>query len=134
MAEEHEGGNGKIGVSFTIKELLANLDTKIDRIESKLDSKVDIVVTDALRVQINALDAKIQSSEAVKVQADEIGKVYLRQWEAMQKDIADMKTAISVVDGINKDRNNWKVLWIPAIFGCLGVILLAVEQYIIHVA
>jgi hypothetical protein len=130
MADQEEGSNGsKVGVAYTVKELLSNLNDKIDRIEGKLDRKLDKTeydyAHDALVSKVNLLETKLATAEALKKQQDEIGQIYLRQWEAMQKDIIDLKGSKQAADAVAKDKDNWKILWYPMIVSlvCNAVLL-----------
>lgn len=49
---------GNSGVTFTVKELLGKLDTKLDVVVGKLDEKVDRVSFDALAMRVTTIETE----------------------------------------------------------------------------
>lgn len=113
MTGDVETNGNKVGVAYTVKELLSNLNDKIDRIESKLDNKVDRTELEVLISKLIILETKLATAEALKMQENQIGQVYLRQWESMQSVVADHTTKLSNIDVVTKKAEDWKVLWYP---------------------
>lgn len=123
VAGEHEETNGS-RVGYTVKELLSNLNDKIDRIESKLDNKVDRTELEVITSKIIVLETKIATSEALKLQSDQLGQIYLKQWESMQTDVQILKTGQATTVAVQRDKDNWKILWIPIIANAIAVLAL----------
>lgn len=117
LSEEMDNGTGR--VTFTVKEILADISKKIDQINVKLDSKVDRPELDLLASKITILEVKRATSDALKTQQDEIAKLYLRQWETMQEDVAALKTQQITSTAIQKGKDDWKILWLPIIGNAL---------------
>jgi len=63
-------GNG--GVSFTVKEMLTTLDAKIDRIDEKLDRKIDRDEFDRIYGSVSALTTRLGVLEAQVRTQDQI--------------------------------------------------------------
>lgn len=143
MTGDQEANKGN-GIQYTVKELLADIKDRMERIELKLDTKVDSAVTDAIIIRIrafenmnlpgimvefrdairniSALESRLNAADAVKRQSDDISKIYLAQWETMQKDLQQNKTDISNIQTTAGDAKDWKKLWIPTLAS--GVIAL----------
>ena len=54
MSEPLENGNGR--VSYTVKELLAKIDERSERIEKKLDAKAERVTVEGLERRVTSLE------------------------------------------------------------------------------
>lgn len=70
-------GNG--GVSFTVKEMLTNLDAKIDRIDEKLDHKVDRGEFNRIYGSVNDLTSKLGALESQVRTQDKINAALAQQ-------------------------------------------------------
>jgi len=120
MAEET---NGKT-VGYSVKELLSTLNEKVDRIENKLDNKVDKSELEVIHNKIAILEGKILMTEAVKEQADKIGQIYLRQWEAMQITVNAHTVSLSNIAAVATKVSDWRILWVPIIANSIGLAVL----------
>ena len=127
-SDETDNGSGR--VSFTTKELLADISKKIDQVNDKLDKKVDRSELEVLTTRIIVLETKRAASDALKVQSEQMEQIYLRQFEAMQNDIHELQTGQATSSAIQKDKDNWKILWVPVIVNSLGIIALITFQFI----
>ena len=56
MAEANGNGNGDI--RFTVKEMLAGLDKKLDDIDKKLDTKADVKAFEALEYRVRDIELR----------------------------------------------------------------------------
>lgn len=121
MQEDHQETNGnRVGIAYTVKELLSNLSDKIDRIETKLDNKVDRSELEVLNAKQIVLETKFATTEALKIQADQIAQLYLKQFEQLQKEVQELKIGAVTTAVVNKAKNDWKILWIPVLGNLVG--------------
>ncbi len=60
------------GINFTVKEMLTSLDTKIDRIDEKLDHKVDRGEFDRIYSSVADLSSKLVNLESQVKTQDQI--------------------------------------------------------------
>lgn len=84
--------NGGGGVVYTVKELLGNLDQKLDAVIAKLDGKVDQRAFDELKQRVKVLEDRASNSEAAKqtaetvaatlVAKDKADRSFWEQWRA----------------------------------------------------
>lgn len=92
-------------VTYTVKEMLENLGKKIDRIDAKLDSKVDVAAFEriqhrvesaadraavlALEIKVNDLIHKVETqdriNEAVRVKSEETAKTSATNFTRKEK-------------------------------------------------
>jgi hypothetical protein len=61
MSNVEDQGNGR--VSFTVKELLGNLDKKIDKFVDALEHKADVVRLEQTEKNVEELDVRVQALE-----------------------------------------------------------------------
>jgi hypothetical protein len=65
MNTEGNGTNGEKLVGYSVKELLADLNRKIDIIDGKLDRKADTKEVDALIIRMTATELRLTTMEAI---------------------------------------------------------------------
>lgn len=55
-------------VSYTVKELLARIDVKIDKLATALDQKASQTSVDILDTRLSALEAEVQNLKSTRAQ------------------------------------------------------------------
>lgn len=130
MVPEHEGDQNGNKIGYTVKELLNNLNVKIDKVIDALEKKIDRneyeMAHDTLVAKVLVVETKMATNEALKAQQEQLSQIYLRQWEVMQSDIQKLKTdqaaSSAVSTAVQKEKNDWKILWIPIIANAIAVV------------
>lgn len=95
-----EGDTG--GITYTVKEMLAQLDQKIDRIDAKLDSKVDVSAFAQVQQRVEmAADRAIVLGLEIKVN-DLISRVELQ--DKVNAALADRNKRVAETSAQNFTR------------------------------
>lgn len=86
------------GVTYTIKELLRNMDVKLDRIENNLASKADKALVDVLAQKIEGMRISLPSAELLREHAqlvtqEEVNKLHNKWVDDQIKELHDWREA-----------------------------------------
>lgn len=93
--------NGSGGVSFTVKEMLAQLDSKIDRIDEKLDHKVDRGEFDRIYGTVGALTSKLGALESQVRTQDQINAALAaKARETQEKSATNFSRGEKILAGV----------------------------------
>jgi hypothetical protein len=103
-------GTGR--VSFTVKELLTDISKKIDIIDVKLDSKAEKSI-------VETLDRRVAVIETTRNTEREAGLLILAEFRNLQSQGQDREKRLIILETSQKDKDAWKILWIPMIFNGL---------------
>jgi hypothetical protein len=103
-------GTGR--VSFTVKELLTDISKKIDIIDVKLDAKAEKSIVDAL-------DRRVSIMETTRITERDAGQIILAEFRGLQAADRDRERRLIVLETSAKDKDAWKVLYLPMLINAL---------------
>jgi hypothetical protein len=122
MAEEHlENGVGKI--SYTVRELLAEIRATVASIDAKLDTKADKTIVDTLVTRVNTL-------ETLRGSDQQYGNQLIAEFRNLLTEHTQVLIDIATLKQNKKDKDSFNVLWIPVCFNFLGVVALIYFSFI----
>lgn len=117
--------NGSPEVPFTTKELLAKIDLKLDKIESKLDSKVDREEFYAMIKRLGDLEAGMNPLAKVHdVQFQELSK----KVEEQEKKIENLEKDSGQVAAVSVYKKWFLIVAAPAFIGVAYTIIKIYES------
>jgi hypothetical protein len=112
MTEQLDNGSGKI--TYTVRELLAEIKATLSNIDSKLDNKAEKVVVENIEKRLSVMETQRISEREYGMQIFEDYKGLLKEHEQVKLDIAALKTN-------KKDKEAFNAMWIPIIFNTIGL-------------
>ena len=108
---------------FSLKEWMAAISSKLDRLESKLDTKADVT-------QVQALQMRVETVEKAQVMGEVTAKFYMPQLEKAQSSIERLEEKVLTFDSVNGYRR-----WLWGITVSVGLSILGtVTSVIVHVS
>ena|SRR5258706_16139560 len=116
-----ETDNGKI--SFTVRELLAEIKATLTNIDIKLDQKAEKTVVDNLLIRLATL-------EVLRTSEQTYGNQLIVEHRDIQKKVEIHENEITALQTNKKDKDTFNLLWIPTIVSFLGIIILALAAWI----
>lgn len=126
MADEQHELNGSQKIAYTVRELLAELKTMVQTIDSKLDAKAEKSVVEAIDRRLLAIEESRKSEQVYATQL-------LADWRELLKEHSQVKLDINSLQTNKKDKEAFNVLWIPVIFNTFGILALVFFQVIVKV-
>jgi hypothetical protein len=137
MTTEGNGNGNEKLVGYTVKELLADLNRKMDVIDSKLDRKADTKDLDALVVRTTAselrttalevaiqrmntnaaniedLSKRVNSIEVARNTEANYGVELIKEFKDLLKEHTQVKLDINALQTNKKDKDRFSTVWIP---------------------
>lgn len=83
---EMSAEDSSVKVTFTVKELLTQINGKLDTMALAIAAKAEAVEVQRLAAKVEGMESKNQANEA-------LGKLYLAEWETMKSDVKHLKDA-----------------------------------------
>lgn len=122
--------NGRI--SFTAKELLSSMDTKLDRIEEALGRKVDRAMAESMSSRVNALEARIPISEKLISEFYEVQRrtahlesivVGREGYQRLDDRVQTLERTAATQTGLSSYRKWLVALAIPSVLSLVGLVV-----------
>ncbi len=87
-----------VSEGFTLKEWLAAISAKLDRLEQKLDNKAEATMVNAIEQRLTAVEKAAAESTIIRSQ------LMVPQLERLAKDVEELRDMSSRVDAVDSYR------------------------------
>lgn len=118
MAEHDQTENGAGRISYTVRELLAEIKATLSNIDSKLDSKAEKAVVENLEKRLSVMET---TRSAELPFANQI----INEFRELQKSHIAVRDDVQVLKTNKKDKETFDMKWIPIIASLIGTLILA---------
>lgn len=106
---------------FSLKEWMAAISSKLDRLEQKLDTKADLQ-------HVHQIDARLGQVEKSIVESQAEAKYLMPQHARMLEDVGVLKQKAAAISQVDSYRRwVWGVAFVSLLNGALSVAALAVR-------
>ena len=104
-------------ISYSVRELLAEIKATLSTIDSKLDNKAEKMVVENIDKRLAVIET-LRASEVVW------GNQLIVEFRELQKAHGENKLAINTLQTNKKDKDTFNLLWIPVIVS--GIVTLVI--------
>ena len=119
MTPDQENESGKI--TYTVRELLAEIKSTLLNIDLKLDQKAEKQTVDSVLVRLATI-------ETTKITELPYANQLIAEHREVQKVLGTLGNEITALKTNKKDKEAFNLLWIPIIFN--GIITIIMALYI----
>lgn len=114
---EQESSGGK--VTYTIREMFAEIKADLRNIDSKLEHKAE-------RNVVENLDSRVRTMEVERKSEQEWGRELLKEYSVFKTEHAEMRTDISVMKGSKRDF----AVWAGILINFVGVAAVVAKTFV----
>ena len=114
-------------VSYTVKELLAEIALKVSAIDTKLDAKADLAFVQALVLKSERQNDAILSLQEQALARSAFGSETITEFKAQEKIVSEIRAKLDSLDAVSTYRR-----WLIAVGGAqvlsvIGLVLALVQ-------
>lgn len=118
-----EEGNGSGKIVYTVRELLNEIKTTLQVIESKLDNKAEKSI-------VENMDKRLSTMETVRTSDLQYGSQLISEFRELQKGYHSNREAITVLETSKKDKDAFNILWVPIVINIVMTVAVILSRFV----